>query len=326
MRVLPLVGAIVFSLAAGQPMQDALRPAGSILLPTVEGRIDHLAIDLEGHRIFLAALGSNSVEVIDIDANRVVRSLFGFHEPQGIRFLADAHRVVVANGGDGSVQFLDGSHLTLLTSVRLAGDADNVRYDSRAKRVYVGYGDGALGALDSSGQRIGDVKLAGHPEAFQLDPAGGRIFVNVPTAGHIAVIDATALSVTGTWPVMQKCNNFPMAIDEEHHRLFAGCRNPARLLVYDMTSGNFVSGIDIVGDTDDLFYDSAMKRIYVIGGGGSVTVLEQEDADHYRRIQTIATAPGARTGLFVPELRRLFVAVPHRGAQPAELRVFTAAH
>jgi len=310
---------------AGQAGVVALQPSGSIPLPTVEGRIDHLAVDLEGHRIFLAALGSNSVEVIDINANRVVKTLAGFHEPQGIRFLPDIRRVVVANGGDGSTQFLDGVSLSPVKTVALSGDADNVRYDAKAKRVYVGYGNGALAVLDSSGQQIGDVKLAAHPEAFQLDSTTGRIYVNVPSAGHIAAVDASALSVVGTWPVAPRCSNFPMAIDEAHHRLFAGCRNPAKLLVYDTTSGQVVTSIDIVGDTDDLFYDSAAKRIYVIGGGGSVTVLEQQDADHYRQIQTVATAAGARTGLFVPELARLFVAVPHRGAQPAELRIFAAA-
>jgi hypothetical protein len=177
--------------------------------------------------------------------------------------------------------------------------------------------------LDTAGQQIGNVPLAAHPEAFQLESTTGRIYVNVPSAGHIAVVDTTALSVTGTWPIAPRCSNYPMALDEANHRLFAGCRNPARLLVYDTTSGKYITAVDIVGDTDDLFYDAAARRIYVIGGGGSVTVLEQQDADHYREVQTVATAAGARTGLFVPELGRLFVAVPHRGAQQAELRSFS---
>lgn len=324
MRLLTLASIAVLGLMSSQAPTVALRSSGSIPLPGVEGRIDHLAADVGGNRIFLAALGSDSVQVIDLAAGRVSKSLPGFHEPQGIRFLPETRRVVVANGADGSTQFLDGTSFATVTSVALSGDADNVRYDARAKRVYVGYGSGALAVLDVDGKKIGDVALGAHPEAFQLDSTG-RIYVNVPSAGHIAVIDSAALSVIAKWPVTPRCANYPMALDEAHHRLFAGCRNPAKLLVYDMTTGSVVTSIDIVGDTDDLFYDPATQRIFVIGGQGSVTVLEQQDADHYRQIETVATAAGARTGLFVPELARLFVAVPHRGSQQAELRIFSTA-
>lgn len=325
MRVLTLVCLVAFSLVPGQSAVVALQPAGSIPLPGVEGRIDHLAVDLDGRRIFLAALGSDAVEVIDLKTSAVTKSLPGFHEPQGIRFLPEARRVVIANGGDGSARFLDGTSFATIVNAALSGDADNVRYDNRARRVYVGYGNGALAVLDVDGKQLGTVRLDAHPEAFQLDSPAGRLYVNVPSAGHIAVVDAAALSVTAKWPVSPRCANYPMALDETRHRLFTGCRSPAKLLVYDMTSGAVVASVDIVGDTDDLFYDSATQRLYVIGGAGSVTVIEQQDADHYRPIQTIATAAGARTGLFVPELHQLFVAVPHRGAQPAELRLFSTA-
>ena len=149
------------------------------------------------------------------------------------------------------------------------------------------------------------------------------MFVNVPSAGHIAVVDRDTRTVIATWPVTQARANYPMALDEPHHRLFIGCRNPARLLAYDTTSGQLVTTVEIVGDTDDLFYDAASRRLYVIGGEGSITVLEQQDPDHYRTVQKVTTAAGARTGLFVPELGRVFLAVPHRGAQGAEIRIFS---
>lgn len=313
---------MAIALPPTQSPSSSLRGVGAIALPGVEGRFDHFSVDLETRRLFLAALGNNTVEVLDLKANGLAKSLKGFEEPQGIKYLPDARRVVVANGGDGTVALIDGQTLGPTTKVKLSGDADNVRYDQKNGRVYVGYAGGALAVLDNTGRQLGDIRLAGHPESFQLETNGTRVFVNVPSAGHIAVVDRVKQSVVATWPVTEARSNYPMALDEEHHRLLVGCRSPARLLVYDTASGKLVTTVDIVGDTDDLFLDSSTHRVYVAGGEGFITVLEQTDADRYRMLEKIATAPGARTALFVPELDRLFLAVPHRGAQRAEVRIF----
>ncbi len=318
-----IVAVALFALStAHQPAREPLIAAGVIAMPAVEGRIDHLAVDVAGRRLFVAALGNNTVEVVDINSLRVTKSIAGLREPQGIRFLPDRNRIVVANGGDGSTVFYDGTTLSVAHTVKTSGDADNVRYDSTAGRVYVGYGNGALGSFDPDGKTLADIKLAGHPESFQLESAGPRIFVNVPSAGHVAVVDREKRAVSATWRVSAAGANYPMALDEANRRLFLGCRRPAKLLVYDTGSGTLVTAVDIVGDTDDLFYDSSKKRLYVIGGEGFITVLDQQDADHYRQVQKIPTSGGARTGLFVPELGKLFLAVPHRGAQRAEIRVY----
>jgi YVTN family beta-propeller protein len=305
-----------------QAAREALHWTGSIPLPNVGGRIDHLSVDLEGHRLFVAALGNNTVEVVDLDTLRVSRSIAGLHEPQGIAFVPDRHRLVVANGGDGAATFFDAGAFTVARTSRLGGDADNVRYDAKAKQVYVGYGSGALAAMDTDGQLLWSARLAGHPESFQLEAAGPRIFVNVPSAGHIAVVDRDTRAVTATWPVNTAKANYPMALDEGHHRLFVGCRGPARLLVYDTASGRQVTSMEIVGDTDDVFYDQSRHRLYVAGGDGFVTVIEQQDADHYRAMQSVSTPAGARTALFVPELGRLFLAVPRRGTRSAEIAIY----
>lgn len=305
-----------------QPTREALRPAGVIPMPPVQGRIDHLAADVAGKRLFVAALGHNTMEVLDLVTLKDMRSISGLDEPQGIRFLPDRNRVVVANGGNGATVFYDGSTLSATQTVKLSGDADNVRYDQKSGRVYVGYASGALAVLDAAGKTIGDVKLSAHPESFQLEANGPRIFVNVPGARQIAVVDRDKLAVTAMWPVREAGANYPMALDEANHRLFVGCRQPAKLVVYDTAAGTLVTTVDIVGDTDDLFYDAARKRIYVIGGEGFVTVLDQRDANTYVLAQKLPTAAGARTGLFVPELSKLFVAVPHRGAQVAEVRIY----
>ena len=305
-----------------QTSHEALRPSGSIAMPGVEGRIDHLSIDLEGNRLFVAALGNNTMEVIDTKQMRSSASVRGLHEPQGIRYLPDRRRVVVANGGDGSAVFFDGASLARLGTGKFSGDADNVRYDPDAHRVYVGYGSGALGILDTDGRILGTLRLGAHPESFQLEASGPRIFINVPSVGHVAVVDRQKGTVTATWPVSGAGANYPMALDETNHRLFLGCRSPARLLVYDTATGRQTTTVDIVGDTDDLFYDAARRRIYVLGGAGAITVIDQQAPDRYRVIETRPTAAGARTGLFVAETGQLFLAVPHRGAQRAEIRVY----
>lgn len=111
----------------------------------------------------------------------------------------------------------------------------------------------------------------------------------------------------------------------EQHRLFVGCRKPAKLLVLDTQSGKTVSSLDCIRDTDDVFYDSVLKRIYLSGGEGSVSIIQQSDADHYQSIGVVPTAPGARTALFSPSTRTLYVAIPHRGSQSARIQVFSTA-
>jgi DNA-binding beta-propeller fold protein YncE len=295
----------------------------ALALPGVEGRIDHLAVDRDDSRLFVAALGNDTVEVVDLRTNTFLKSLKGFHEPQGIAVIPNPRTVVVANGQSGSIQFLRGSDFAVAASVPSADDADNVRYDGGG-RVYVGYGGGALAVIDAtSGKRVGDIKLAGHPESFQLEKNGARVFVNVPTAGQIAVVNRDTMKVQATWPVTAARSNFPMALDESGHRLFIGCRSPAKVLVVDTSSGGLLASFDAVGDTDDLFYDAARKRLYVSGGEGFLDVF-QDQSRGFARVLHQFTSAGARTSLFVPELNRLYLAVPHRGSQKAEIRIYEA--
>jgi len=323
MRLVLAVATIVLVSFQASSGQTPLTLVGAIDLPGVEGRIDHFAVDTAAQRLYVAALGNNTVEVLDIKTATHVKSLPGFHEPQGIADVPDAKLVAVANGQGEGVQFIDASDYRPTKIVRLGDDSDNVRYDPAAKRLFVGYGSGALAAISpADGKVVGEAKLAGHPESFQLERSGSRIFVNVPTAEQVAVVDRIAMKVIATWPVAGAKSNFPMALDEANHRVFIGCRRPAKVLVYDTTIGKEIGSFDIVGDTDDLFYDAARKRLYVSGGEGYIDVFQQENAIPFTRAAHMATAAGARTSLFVPELNRLYLAVPHRGAQKAEIRVY----
>jgi DNA-binding beta-propeller fold protein YncE len=318
-----VLAASLMTLVAAQPVQPPLALVTTIDLPAVEGRIDHLAFDAERGRLFVAALGNDSVEVVDTRAGSHLKHLAGFQEPQGIAFVPDAHAVVVANGRGAGVQMIDARDYHGVRGIALGDDSDNVRYDAAAKRVYVGYGSGALAAFDpADGHLVGRVALKGHPESFQLESARSRIYVNVPSAEQIAVVDRQGMRVTATWPVTAAKANYPMALDEEGKRLFIGCRRPAAVLVYDTSSGQQVASFSIVGDTDDLFYDAARKRLYVTGGEGFVDVFSTDG--QYERIAHIATAAGARTALFVKQQSRFYVAVPHRGGQHAGVQVYEA--
>jgi YVTN family beta-propeller protein len=315
---------ILFSwgfLACAQ-QSEPLRQIGSVALPGVQGRIDHLSLDLNTQRLFVAALGNNTIEVIDLKSSKRIHSIPGLAEPQGILYLPPSNRLYVANDGDGSLRIFDGSSYQLLKSIAFGDDADNVRYDSGDNQVWVGYGSGALAAVDKDGGKKVEIKLDAHPESFQLEKNGSRIFVNLPRSKKIAVIDRKTKTVVASWVTRGPQANFPMALDEANHRLIVVCRTPARMVVLDTGTGKVIASIPTVGDCDDVFYDQARKRIYSTGGEGAISVVQQQDADHYKEIAKIATVTGARTGLFSPELSRLFVAVRKQGSQSAEIRVY----
>ncbi len=292
----------------------------AIPLPGVRGRLDHLSLDIQTQRLFVAALGNDSVEVLDLTRSIRARSLPGLANPQGVLYLPGPNRLAVANAGDGSVRIYDGTSLAALQAVSYGDDADNVRYDPATGHVWVGYGH-ALGELTPDGARVADIRLPEHPESFQLERAGSRIFVNLPGAGIVAVVDRMRRAIVSTWPTGFH-GNFAMAIDEDQHRLFVATRRPARLVILDTTDGRIVTTVPTVGDCDDLFVDARLGRVYVIGGEGAVAVVAADGPAHYRESARINTSPGARTGLFSPDLDRLYVAAPAHGSRPAEIRVY----
>jgi len=295
----------------------------TIPLAGVEGRIDHFAFDPLGQRLFVCALGNNTVEVIDVRKSERVHSIIGLSSPQGVGYTADFDRILVANDRGGICTIYDGKSFRKLSEIDLKDDADNVRYNPVTKQIYVGFGSGGIAIINASnGKQVDSISLSAHPEAFQLEKKGHRIFVNVPTSHHVAVIDQDQKKVIATWRTDLALSNFPMSLDETNHRLFVGCRSPDKLVVLNTDSGEVVSKVDLAGDCDDIFYDVKRRRIYVTCGAGEIDVIEQASPNTYNRLSRIGTASGARTGLFVPELDTLFVAVPHRGSQQAEIRAY----
>jgi DNA-binding beta-propeller fold protein YncE len=293
-----------------------------IALPGVHGRIDHLAVDYYHPRLFIAAAGNDTVEVIDLRTNSLLTSIRGLTEPTSIAYAKSSNRLFVTNAGDGSVRVFDGTTLKPLSSLHLGTNPGTLRFDSSHDRVYIGYGDGAIAVLDSTGKRLADIPLKSHPESFQFAENQPRLFVNLPDSHTVAVIDTTALKVIAEWPITEGQENFPLAIDEEKRRVFVACRRPSRLIVLDMDTGHTMARLPTVGDANDLFYDAIHSHIYVVGGRGQFAIYRQRTADQYEQLDSVATAAGTRTGLFVPEWNRFFVAVRDFGPHMAEIRIY----
>jgi DNA-binding beta-propeller fold protein YncE len=323
---LPGFFAVLFLVATLSAQENAasLKLGKTIPLEKVKGRIDHLAVDVAGQRLFVAALGNDTVEVVDLKAGKRIQSVTGLAEPQGIAYVPEFKKLFVANGSDGTCRVLDSQSFKTIATVPLGDDADNVRYDEKAKQVYVGYGEGGLAVIDARNDtKIGDINLAAHPESFRLETNGSRIFVNVPGADEIAVVDRDKKAVTETWPVKDAKANFPLILDEANHRLFVGCRRPARLLTLEISSGKVVGSVEISGDTDDLFYDAKRQQVYVSGGAGYIDVINEAGASPGKLRERIPTASGARTSLFSPELDELYLAVrAGMFSGNAEIRVY----
>jgi len=322
------------SLAAGEE-PSALSLVKHIALPNVKGRIDHSSVDVKGQRLFVAAVDNHTLEVIDTKAGQAIHTIADLAEPQGVFYEASTNRLFVACALDGTTKIFDGTTFQVLATAKFPDDADNVRYDTRGKRVVVGYagakelrkrteGTGGLGFLDLSGKQTGNVIIDAHPESFQLEQSGNRIFVNVPEKREIEVIDHGTLTALARWPVTSAQGNFPMALDEAHHRVFVGTWTPSRMLVFDTETGREIASGDIAGPSDDLFYDSRRSRIYVLTAVGFLEVFQQRDPDHYDRIAHYPTPPHTQTGLFVPEWGMLFAAAQRQGDQSAKVLVYEA--
>jgi DNA-binding beta-propeller fold protein YncE len=295
----------------------------TIPMPNVSGRIDHLAFDKKRQILFVAALGNNTVEVVDLKQRKVIHTIRDLHKPQGIAFLEKNNTVIVANGDTGACDIFNAATFEKTASVKLSGDADNVRLDPVTNKIYVGFADGAIATIDATSYKLmSEVKLSGHPESFQLDKASQTIFVNVPDAEQVEVIDLRTNSVTATWKMTEAKANYPMALDERNHRLFLGFRKGPKLQVIDTDSGKQVFSQDIDGDIDDIFYNPATRQLYLSCGSGYVDVFTQENPNVYKAEEKVISRAGARTSLFISDLNQLIVAAPSRDNREAALLVY----
>ena len=312
---------------SSSPGSKPLVMTGAIPLPNVQGRIDHFANDTKG-RLFISALGNNSEEVVDLSAGRVIQSI-SVPRPQGVVY-APASNELFVGSDEGKLYIYNGDSFALITSIDFGDDVDNLRYDAAKKLVYVGYGDeeaGAIAVVDATTNRRlpQEYKLGAHPESFRLETSGPKIYVNLPDLNQVAVIDRNTNAIS-RWPIKLE-SNFPMALDESDHRLFVVTHAPPRLAVFDTTTGKQVAALPCVQNSDDAFYDSGRKRIYIVGGEGMIDVFQEQDPDHYAQIAEIPSALGGRTGGYFGKGHKgfevLYVAVPARADHGAEVLIYT---
>ena len=296
--------------------KDLLRLESQIPLAGVHGRIDHLSYDAAGHRLFVAALGDNSVEIVDLAKKTRLQSIAGLDEPQGVAYISSLGRLVVAGGGTGDCVFYDG-RFTELGRIALRDDADNIRYDPATKMLYVGYGKGGIAVIDPAIiKQLSNLPLKGHPESFQFDDSG-RLLINIPDRSEIVLAGQAALNIRDHWKNIDASANFPMALDKQGSRLFVGYRHPAEVKALDCRTGAVLATLPCVGDADDMFYDEADSLLLVTGGDGYIDIFRND-----KLINHIPTRKGARTSLWLPAEKRLIVAVPERRGEEAAIWVY----
>ena len=312
------VAALLAAPAWGAPLELEVK----IPLGQVRGRIDHLAVDAARQRLFVAELGNDTVGVVDFAHHALLRTLTGLHEPQGVGYEPATDTLYVANAGDGAVQLFEGADLNPAGRIELGSDADNVRIDPSTHKVIIGYGSGALAVIDPvSRKKIGEIKLKGHPESFQLTADGSQTYVNVPDAHEIAAVNFARGRQTAGWPSGFLLSNYPMTLDQARGHVHVVFRHPATLATFDVLSGKKLYSIETCADSDDVFFDSKRSRAYVSCGEGVIEVIADQGKSYVKDAK-VATISGARTSLFVPEFDRYFLAVRSSGSEPAAIWVF----
>lgn len=302
----------------------------TITLPSVAGKFDHFAFDSIGNRLFIAATGNHSVEIVNVQTGKKVDSIGGLGKPHGLAWATDQGKLFVADGTLAALKVYAGSPLREVATLKLSDDADDMVYDPRNQMLYVGHGGrsatvpGRIAVVNTRDNSLVDnLPVSAHPEALEIDPDGKRIFANIADSSEIVVIDSASHSVISTWKLSRAKDNVPVAFDSDDHTLLVGCRSPARSVSVDAVTGAEVSDLPSAAGADDLFYEARTHRAYLISGSGAVDVYQVAHDKSLKALETIRTGPGAKTGLLVPLLNSLFVAVPATSAGPAEIRVYS---
>jgi DNA-binding beta-propeller fold protein YncE len=313
--------------------KQPLRLVQTISLPNVKGRLDHMDVDVNGKRLFVAGLENGTFEVVDLDAGKWVRSIPGFKKPQGALYVPELNKLFLASGDDGMLRVFRGDTLELLDSIHLEPGPNRVVYEPKSKLVYVGYGGkdagkdyGEVGIIDAQNDKVvGDIKVVAHPSELLLDKAGKTLFVFVSIANKLQVIDTNKREVLSTWPVTSQRPG-DAAFDESTSRLFIGTRTPAEMVAMDSKSGKEVTHLPTAEGMDGVYFDAARKWVYVSGGRdlavGFVYIYQQKDADHYETIGKVPTRGGAGTSFWSPELNRYYVAAPKNDNQEAAILIY----
>jgi hypothetical protein len=298
---------------------EPLKPAGRTELPEYSGDFDHFAADVKGSRLFLAGEDGGTLEVFDLKSGKRLKTVKGFDAPHAIHFMPATNRLIVTDSGDGLSKIVDGTTYAVVGTVKLTPGADTLSYDASRDRLWIVTGgknataklkETTVSEVDpATGRRVGDLTFdTDFTEAIAFEQKGKRAFVNVTGKHYVAVVDKDSRKVIARWPVKEGENNAPIALDEDHKRLFVVTRKPFKLVVLDTDSGRTVASFDAPKRTNELIFDARNRRLY-LAGDDYVAVFRQKGADDYEEVARVPSAHGAKTAILVPEAERLFVAV-----------------
>jgi len=323
-RIASIIGsAMLCAISVAAPAADeVLRLAGRHDLPGYTGDVDHFEYDLKRNRLWLAAEDHGTLDVFDLKTGKMQKSIKGVVDtPHGILYLPEKNRLIVTDsGGDTMVtKVIDATTHKATGTLKLAAPgADAMGYDPSTKRLYIVSGgrdakmkETYLSVVDpASLKRLGDLKFDTEKvEAMAIEGKGNKLYINVTGKNYIAVVDKDKLTVLNTWPIKEAEQNAPLAFDEPNKRLFVITRKPGKLIVLNADTGASIASFKAPERCDQVIWDAANRRIYALGGEGYIGVFQQKDADRYEELARVTSAPGAKTGILVPELKRLYVAV-----------------
>src|SRR3984893_12591335 len=339
MRKLLVILALILVWAAKSPAQERppLRLVQTVSLPGLQRHWDHFGVDVTGNRLFLTSDEDEPVvDVFDLKTNKLIHTITGTKGSHNVLAFPELKKMIVVDGEASELKVYNYDTYELMGHTELTIDADPAVYDPATKYLYVVNGGRAaktpyclISVVDTvSGKKLADIKLdTNRLESMALEKSGPRLFVNMTTANVIGVVDREKRTLVTTWPITAGLQNVPMQYDESTHLLFVATRKPSRLVVVNTDTGKEVTSLPTADSVDDLAYDPVLHRLYAPGGNlggavGTVTVVQQKDADHYEVLASIPTKPGARNARLVPELNKYYLSTSTKGAQQAEIMVF----
>jgi DNA-binding beta-propeller fold protein YncE len=301
-----------------------LKRIATIELKGKAGPLDHLLVDSRRARLFVANQSNNTLDIVDLKSNKLVKQIPDQKEIHGIAYVPELDRIFVGNGGDGACNILDGRDYTLVKSVPVK-DADNVHYDPRTNHVFVA-GEKDLAVIDAKSlDLVRTIALPGSPEGFQIATRQPRLYVNTGSPCQVAVVDTDKNEVVARYSFKADKGIETLVLDEANARIFVGFRGEPKIVVLDLDSGKELTSVTISEGIDDMFFDAKAGRIYASCGSGSVAVVRQIDADQYESVANVPTIKGAKTSFYDAVTRRLYLAVPRQaGKEGPEIWVYQA--
>lgn len=274
------------SICIAQQDTTYLKLVNIIVLQNISGRLGHMAYNEKQGVVYLAALSNNTMEVVDLQNKKTIRSVKSLRQPIDVEYISNIDLVFVACLGDGLCRAFNTNTFKEETSFRFDNNVSLVRYSPAFQILYIGYGEGAIALIDGNTLKYKTtIKLPVHPEAMVIDENTAQMFVNLPKSREIGIIDLKNNILSRSFSMANVAENYPVAYDKTNKRLFVGCRKPAKLIVVNSEKGNKIAEVDIDGDVNVLYYDEARKQIYATCGDGYLHVIKQEFKEVKQQIQ-----------------------------------------